>query len=77
MLTSLPPETLIKVILLLPAQDISNLAKCCKILAQIAKLNIVWEQKSKQDYNVKLDSSNSRICEFKDFILKKSDRGSP
>ena len=52
-LLCLPPETLIKIILFLPAKDILSFTKCCITIAEITKLDIIWEKKSQQEFCVK------------------------
>ena len=62
-LVFLPPETLIKIILFLSAKDILSFAKCCTTIAEITKLDIIWEKKSQQDFGVKSknNTNNAKI----------------
>ena len=60
-LLCLPPEILIKIILFLPAKDILSFTKCCTAIAEITKLDIIWEKKSQQDFCVKSKNKVEKI----------------
>ena len=62
-LVCLPPETLIKIILFLPAKDILSFTKCCITIAEITKLDKIWEKKSQQEFCVKSknNTNNTKI----------------
>lgn len=58
-LVCLPPETLIKIIQFLPAKDILSFTKCCTTVAEITKLDTIWEKKSQQEFCVKSENNTN------------------
>ena len=53
-LTCLPTEILIRIAINLPSKDILTLAQCCSRLAEVAKINQIWQTKSRNEFGINL-----------------------
>ena len=73
-LTRLPPEVLMKFFLQLSVDDCLNLAKTCKITAEISKIDIIWEKKMFQDFGIDVKKANcsgpSARCFYQNVLYK-------